>query len=42
MAQDALLAGRLEPANETYGIAKIVGIKLCDCVFNIDTSELAY
>jgi GDP-L-fucose synthase len=29
MAEDALLAGPLEPTNESYAIAKIAGIKLC-------------
>jgi GDP-L-fucose synthase len=30
MAEDALLTGPLEPTNETYAIAKIAGIKLCE------------
>jgi GDP-L-fucose synthase len=30
MAEDALLAGPLEPTNEPYAIAKIAGIKLCE------------
>lgn len=30
MAEDALLTGVLEPTNEPYAIAKIVGIKLCE------------
>jgi GDP-L-fucose synthase len=30
MAEDALLTGPLEPTNEPYAIAKIVGIKLCE------------
>jgi GDP-L-fucose synthase len=30
MAEDALLAGALEPTNEPYAIAKIAGIKLCE------------
>jgi GDP-L-fucose synthase len=30
MAEDALLAGTLEPTNEPYAIAKIAGIKLCE------------
>ena len=30
MAEDALLAGELEPTNEPYAIAKIAGIKLCE------------
>ena len=29
MAEDALLTGPLEPTNESYAIAKIAGIKLC-------------
>jgi GDP-L-fucose synthase len=29
IAESALLAGRLEPTNEAYAIAKIAGIKLC-------------
>jgi len=29
MAEDALLAGALEPTNEFYAVAKIAGIKLC-------------
>jgi len=29
MAEDALLTGKLEPTNESYAIAKIAGIKLC-------------
>ncbi len=29
MAEDALLSGPLEPTNESYAIAKIAGIKLC-------------
>src|SRR3954454_2020669 len=29
MAESALLAGPLEPTNESYAIAKIAGIKLC-------------
>lgn len=29
IAEDALLAGPLEPTNESYAIAKIAGIKLC-------------
>ncbi|QNK67040.1 GDP-L-fucose synthase family protein [Variovorax sp. PAMC26660] len=28
--EDALLAGKLEPTNEPYAIAKIAGIKLCE------------
>ncbi len=28
--EEELLAGYLEPTNEPYGIAKIVGIKLCE------------
>ncbi len=31
MREDALLTGRLEPTNEPYAIAKIAGIKLCEC-----------
>ena len=30
MAENALLAGPLEPTNEPYAIAKIAGIKLCE------------
>ena len=30
MSEAALLAGPLEPTNESYAIAKIAGIKLCD------------
>ena len=30
MSEEALLTGPLEPTNEPYGIAKIVGIKLCE------------
>ena len=30
MAEDALLAGPLEPTNEPYAVAKIAGIKLCE------------
>jgi GDP-L-fucose synthase len=30
MAEDALLTGPLEPTNEPYAMAKIVGIKLCE------------
>jgi len=30
MLEDALLAGKLEPTNEPYAIAKIAGIKLCE------------
>ena len=30
MKEDALLSGYLEPTNEPYAIAKIVGIKLCE------------
>ncbi len=30
MAENALLTGPLEPTNEPYAIAKIVGIKLCE------------
>lgn len=30
MREDALLAGKLEPTNEAYAIAKIAGIKLCE------------
>lgn len=29
MAEDALLTGPLEPTNESYAVAKIAGIKLC-------------
>ena len=29
--EDALLTGTLEPTNEPYAIAKIAGIKLCEC-----------
>src|SRR5690606_25563178 len=29
MNEDALLTGSLEPPNETYAIAKIAGIKMC-------------
>jgi GDP-L-fucose synthase len=30
MSEDALLTGLLEPTNEPYALAKIVGIKLCE------------
>lgn len=30
MCEETLLAGKLEPTNEPYAIAKIAGIKLCD------------
>ena len=30
MAEDTLLAGKLEPTNEPYAVAKIAGIKLCE------------
>ncbi len=30
MREDALLTGALEPTNESYAIAKIAGIKLCE------------
>ncbi|MET4579416.1 GDP-L-fucose synthase family protein [Ottowia thiooxydans] len=30
MAEEALLTGSLEPTNESYAIAKIAGIKLCE------------
>ena len=30
MREDALLTGKLEPTNESYAIAKIAGIKLCE------------
>ena len=30
MSEDALLSGTLEPTNESYAIAKIAGIKLCE------------
>ena len=30
MREDALLTGALEPTNEPYAVAKIVGIKLCE------------
>ncbi|MET0734697.1 MAG: NAD-dependent epimerase/dehydratase family protein [Microbacterium sp.] len=30
LTPDALLTGALEPANESYGLAKIAGIKLCE------------
>ena len=30
MAEEALLTGRLEPANEPYALAKIAGIKMCE------------
>ncbi len=30
MGEDALLTGTLEPTNESYAIAKIAGIKLCE------------
>jgi GDP-L-fucose synthase len=30
MAENALLTGTLEPTNEPYAIAKIVGVKLCE------------
>jgi GDP-L-fucose synthase len=30
MSEDALLAGKLEPTNEPYAIAKIAGIKMCE------------
>lgn len=31
MAENALLTGQLEATNEPYAIAKIAGIKLCEC-----------
>jgi len=31
MKEEALLSGQLEPTNEPYAIAKIAGIKLCEC-----------
>ena len=30
MREDALLTGPLEPTNESYAIAKIAGIKMCE------------
>src|SRR3546814_3945171 len=30
LREDALLTGPLEPTNESYAIAKIAGIKLCE------------
>ncbi|MBD3868175.1 MAG: GDP-L-fucose synthase [Acidobacteria bacterium] len=30
MTEDALLAGPLEPTNESYAVAKVAGIKLCE------------
>ena len=30
MSEEALLTGKLEPTNETYAVAKIVGIKMCE------------
>ena len=30
MSEEALLTGKLEPTNEPYAIAKIVGIKMCE------------
>ena len=30
MKEDELLAGKLEPTNEPYAIAKIAGIKMCE------------
>ena len=30
MSEDALLTGMLEPTNESYAIAKIAGIKMCE------------
>ena len=30
MTEDQLLSGRLEPTNESYAVAKIAGIKLCE------------
>jgi GDP-L-fucose synthase len=30
MSEDALLAGKLEPTNEPYAVAKIAGIKMCE------------
>jgi GDP-L-fucose synthase len=30
MSEDALLTGKLEPTNESYAVAKIAGIKLCE------------
>ncbi len=38
MREDALLTGNLEPTNEPYAIAKIAGIKLCEC-YNRQYSE---
>jgi len=31
MREDMLLTGPLEPTNEPYAVAKIVGIKMCEC-----------
>ena len=31
MRENALMTGQLEPADEPYAIAKIAGIKLCEC-----------
>lgn len=31
MTEDALLGGPLEPTNEGYAVAKIAGLKLCQC-----------
>ena len=31
--EEALLAGKLEPTNEAYAIAKITGIKLCEALY---------
>ena len=33
MTEDQLLTGKLEPTNESYAIAKIAGIKLCEAYF---------
>ena len=30
MSEDALLTGKLEPTNESYAVAKIAGIKMCE------------
>src|SRR6056300_1683458 len=30
MKEQSLLTGKLEPTNETYAIAKIAGIKMCE------------
>lgn len=39
IAEDALLSGRLEPTNEGYALAKIVGVKLCQYLNEAEKSR---